>query len=269
MLHHRGPDGAGIHIDEANYIGLAHRRLSIVDLNEAAAQPMTNEDGRIWLVFNGEIYNHLTLRAELEKAGHTFRTTHSDTEVIVHGYEEWGFTGLMNRMSGDWAIALWDSNTGKLHISRDRIGVKPLYFTTIDGQFMFASEIKALLENPKVKRDIDPTSMYHFLSFLTVPAPMTMFKNIFKLAPGMMLTIDHDGNIATQKYWDLDPSRSLTRGKSAAETGVSEQELTTQIRDIFRGAVEKRMMADVPVGVSVRRCGSDSDCGNDAGVHIS
>ena len=248
MLHHRGPDGAGIHIDEANYIGLAHRRLSIVDLNEAAAQPMTNEDGRIWLVFNGEIYNHLTLRAELEKAGHTFRTTHSDTEVIVHGYEEWGFIDLMNRMSGDWAIALWDSKTGKLHISRDRIGVKPLYFTTIDGQFMFASEIKALLENPKVNRDIDPTSMYHFLSFLTVPAPMTMFKNIFKLAPGMTLTIDHDGNIAAQKYWDLDPSRSLTKGKSAVEAGVSEQELTTQIRDIFRGAVEKRMMADVPVG---------------------
>src|SRR5690606_37231142 len=158
-----------------------HRRLSIIDLSAAANQPMPNEDSSIWLTFNGEIYNHAAYRRELEKDGHVFKTDHSDTEVLVHGYEQWGLEGLLERISGDFAFGLHDAREDALYVVRDRIGVKPLYFAIFDGELVFASEIKALLAHPKAEVDIDPHAMVHYLSFLTTPAPMTMFKGIYKL----------------------------------------------------------------------------------------
>ena len=144
---HRGPDGGGIWISPQSSVGLAHRRLSIIDLDPSAKQPMTNEDKTIHLVFNGEIYNHLSLREELTKCGYRFKTDHSDTEVLVHGYKEWGLNGLLHRINGDYAFAIWDSLKQKLLLARDRVGVKPLYFHIGKKQFLFASEIKAILAN--------------------------------------------------------------------------------------------------------------------------
>ena len=144
-LAHRGPDGDGLWISPDGRMGLAHRRLTIIDLSEIANQPMANEDGTVQIVFNGEIYNHLRLRAALVQAGHTFRTDHSDTEVLIHGYEEWGIEGLLGRLEGMFAFALWDEARKTLTLARDRVGIKPIYFAKHEGAFRFASEIKGLL----------------------------------------------------------------------------------------------------------------------------
>ena len=154
-LAHRGPDGAGLWISDDGGIGLAFRRLAIIDLAETANQPMPNEDGSVQIVFNGEIYNHRALRRELEERGHRFRTDHSDTETIVHGYEEWG-DEVVHHLTGMFAFAVWDSRRRRLLLARDRIGVKPLYFTWARGSLLFASEIKALLRHPQVSAAIDP-----------------------------------------------------------------------------------------------------------------
>ncbi len=181
---HRGPDGGDGWVSDDRKIGLGHRRLSIVDLNVAATQPMRNEDGTVIITFNGEIYNHARLRPELVARGRKFRTDHSDTEVLVHGYEEWGLDGLLERIEGDYAFGIWDERKGPLSLARDRIGVKPLYFAWIKGCFAFASEMKALVEHPDFVREIDTAAMYHYLSFLTTPAPLTMMRGIYKLPAG-------------------------------------------------------------------------------------
>ena len=173
---HRGPDGSGLWLSKDSRVGLAHRRLAIVDLSDTAAQPLCNEDLTVWTTFNGEIYNHLELRANLVKAGHLFRTDHSDTEVIVHGYEEWGIDGLVKAIEGDFAIGLWDDRVRTMYLIRDRIGVKPLYFSVKNGILLFASEIKALLAHPAVTPEINMAAMQHYLAFLTTPAPLTMFE---------------------------------------------------------------------------------------------
>src|ERR1700680_1494822 len=198
---HRGPDGGGNWVSSDGRVGLAHRRLSIIDLSSAASQPMTNEDGSVWITFNGEIYNHAKLRPELARAGHRFRTDHSDTEVLIHGYEQWGTEGLLNRIAGDYAFAIWDANTQTLNLARDRVGVKPLYFSLQKDAVIFASEIKAILEHPSVTRDVDPMAMYHYLSFMTTPAPLTMFKGIYKLTAGFWLCIHCDGTVEASTYW--------------------------------------------------------------------
>ena len=190
---HRGPDGADAWISADSKIGLGHRRLSIVDLAAAATQPMPNEDGAVVITFNGEIYNHAKLRPELVARGHRFRTDHSDTEVLVHGYEEWGLDGLLERIEGDYAFGIWDERNGTLSLARDRIGVKPLYFAYIGGCFAFASEMKALVRHPDFSPEIDPYAMYHYLSFLTTPAPLTMMRGIYKLQAGCSLTISRSG----------------------------------------------------------------------------
>jgi len=247
---HRGPDGGDCWYSSDRTVGLAHRRLSIVDLSTAATQPMTNEDGSIWVTYNGEIYNHIGLRRELIASGHTFRTDHSDTEVILHGYEQWGIDGLLQRIEGDYAIGLWDDRKQTLFLIRDRVGVKPLYFTMPEGEFMFASEIKALLEHPAVERDVDPLAMYHYLSFLTAPAPLTMFKGIFKLPAGHWATIARDGKLSVSRYWDAMPGQT---GLSDELRGLSdraqEELLIDGVRTRLSAAVEKRMMTDVPFGV--------------------
>ncbi len=247
---HRGPDSGGIWISPENYVGLAHRRLSIVDLDTSAEQPMTNEDSSIHIVFNGEIYNHNFLRQQLIQYGHRFKTNHSDTEVLVHGYEQWGLNGLLDQIHGDFAFAIWDSSKKKLLIARDRVGVKPFYFHLGDNQFLFASEIKAILANPEVKRDVEPIAMYHYLSFLTTPAPLTMFKGIYKLPAGHAMTVDLHGVIRTWRYWDAVPGRGIPKEETLGLTDQAKEEFYVKgIRQRLESSIERRMMSDVPFGV--------------------
>ncbi|MEE9926776.1 asparagine synthase (glutamine-hydrolyzing) [Microvirgula aerodenitrificans] len=249
-MFHRGPDGGGNWISQDCRVGLAHRRLSIIDLSHSATQPMANEDGSVWVTFNGEIYNHTILRAELLKAGHRFATDHSDTEVLVHGYEQWGIEGLLQRLEGDYAIGLWDEVRGELFLVRDRIGVKPLYFSIQNDLLLFASEIKAITAHPDVERDVDPIAMYHYLSFLTTPAPMTMFKGIFKLPAGHYLKVSNTGKFEAVRYWDSMPGQGINPEElSGLDQEGREKYYINGIRTRLTQAVEKRMMSDVPFGV--------------------
>ena len=247
---HRGPDGDGIWTDDAHRVGLAHRRLAIVDLSDSARQPMANEDGTVVITFNGEIYNHMKLRPQLEAAGHVFRTGHSDTEVLVHGYEEWGLDGLLERLDGMFAFAIWDQSQGVLSLARDRVGIKPVYFTRCNGSFRFASEIKALLTDPSVQRDIEPAAFNHYLTFMIPPAPLTMFKGIYKLPAGHLLQVGGTGDMSARRYWDAVPGKGFDAqdltGKSVAE---QEAFYTGGILQRLESAIEKRMMSDVPFGV--------------------
>ncbi|MDA1090499.1 MAG: asparagine synthase (glutamine-hydrolyzing), partial [Proteobacteria bacterium] len=247
---HRGPDGDGQWLSPDARIGLAHRRLSIVDLSNSAAQPMSDTEESVWITFNGEIYNHLSLRRDLEKAGHRFRTDHSDTEALIHGYKEWGIDGLVQRLDGMFAFGLWDETNKRLFIVRDRIGIKPVYFTRAGGYFRFASEIKAILADPGVPRAVEPSALNHYLSFMVAPAPLTMFKDIFKLPAGHIMEIDPSGRLSARRYWDAVPGNGI----DATETkGLSEAALedfyTTGIRNRLEAGIEKRMMSDVPFGV--------------------
>ena len=239
---HRGPDGGGVWISPDKRIGLGHRRLSIIDLSHVADQPMSNEDGSIWLVFNGEIYNHAEIRAELVNiGGHRWKTDHSDTEVIIHAFEQWGIDCL-HKFRGMFGIGLWDSRKHELWLIRDRIGIKPLYFSIHDGRITFASEIKALLQDPDQKRAVHEEAFYHYLSFLTTPAPQTLFDGIKKLPPGTWLRVSEDGRIHEEQYWDvLDHTTPLTN--------VSEDEISRMILSELRTAVKLRKVSDVPVGV--------------------
>ena len=247
---HRGPDGAGLWRSGDGRAVLAHRRLSIIDLSDAAAQPMANEDDSVWVTYNGEIYNHLALRAQLTQAGHRFRTDHSDTEVLVHGYEEWGASGLARRIAGDYAFALWDARRGSLTLVRDRIGVKPLYVAWGPGCIAFASEIKALLELPWLGRDVDPLALYHYLSFLTTPAPMTMFRGVYKLPAGYLLQVDAVGAVVAQRYWDAVPGQGVPAADVAGlDEEARERYYVAGIRERLRASVERRMISDVPFGV--------------------
>ena len=183
VMSHRGPDGAGNFISPDRRVGLGHRRLAIIDLSEKAAQPMSNEDGTLWVVFNGEIYNHAEIRAELEsRGGHRWKTDHSDTEVILHAFEEWGIE-CVQKFRGMFAIALWDTKQRQLWLIRDRIGVKPLYYSIHHGRITFASEIKALLEDEEQKREVNEEALYYYLSFNATPAPLTLFGGIRSWLP--------------------------------------------------------------------------------------
>ena len=238
---HRGPDGTGTWVSPDARIGLGHRRLSIIDLSAAADQPMSDADGTIWITFNGEIYNHAELRVELEAAGHRFRTDHSDTEVIVYAFKQWGI-GCVDRFRGMFAFALWDSRSRELWLVRDRIGVKPLYWTKHDGTIRFASEIKALLVDPSVRREVNEGGLFHYLSFLTTPAPDTLFAGVHKLPGGTWIRIAADGSITERRYWD-----ALERAEDLS--GKSEAEISERILSELRTAVSLRKISDVPVGV--------------------
>ena len=241
-MSHRGPDGAGLWVSPNRRIGLGHRRLSIIDLSEAAAQPMSNADGTIWLTYNGEIYNHAEIRAELEALGdRRWKTNHSDTEVILHAYEHWG-NECLERFRGMFAFALWDSRKRELWLVRDRLGVKPLYYSLHHGRITFASEIKALLLDPEQSRAVSEEAFYHYLSFLTTPAPQTLFEGIRKLECGTYLRVREDGQISEQRYWDVwDHVEPLV--------DVSEEEICARIREELRTSVRLRKVSDVPVGV--------------------
>jgi asparagine synthase (glutamine-hydrolysing) len=224
--------------------------LSIIDLAASAGQPMSNQDGSVQVSFNGEIYNHLALRRELKAAGYAFRTDHADTEVLVNGYAAWGIDGLLQRLDGMFAFALWDRNGQTLTLVRDRVGVKPLYFSSQEGRLIFASEIKALLAHPAIEADIEPIAMYHYLSFLTTPAPLTMFKGIYKLPAGHYLQVGQDGHFRARRYWDALPGQGIPdEAVAKLSDKAREQFYVDGIRERLESAVEKRMMADVPFGV--------------------
>jgi asparagine synthase (glutamine-hydrolysing) len=239
---HRGPDGEGSWVAPDRKVGFGFRRLAIIDLSESANQPMCNEDGSIWMVFNGEIYNHAEIRRELDAiGGHDWKTDHSDSEVILHAFEQWGIDCL-HRFRGMFAIAIWDGRRDELWLIRDRIGIKPLYYSVHDHRIVFASEIKALLEDPDQKRAINEEGFFHFLSFLTVPAPNTLFEGIHKLPPGSWMRIRPDGDVVHHRYWDvLDHVQSLE--------GHSEDAIAEGLLEELRTAVKIRKVSDVPVGV--------------------
>jgi asparagine synthase (glutamine-hydrolysing) len=232
---HRGPDQSGVYA--ADGITLGHRRLSIIDLSEQGRQPMTNEDGSIFLVFNGEIYNFPELRATLQQKGHVFRSQ-SDSEVILHGYEEWG-DQCLQRFRGMFALALWDAPQGRLLIARDRLGIKPLYYYYQNGKFAFASEIKALLAIPGIPRAVNLQAFYDYLGYEFVPSPQTMFDGIHKLPPGYYLEFSERGP-AVHSYWDV----AFARGEWA-----SPHEAVEELRALLRDTVRMHLISDVPLGV--------------------
>jgi asparagine synthase (glutamine-hydrolysing) len=240
-LAHRGPDGAATWVSEDRRVGLGFRRLAIIDLAESAMQPMANEDGSVRLLMNGEIYNHADLRPELEAAGHRFRTDHADTEVVVHAFEEWGIDCL-HRLRGMFALAIWDERERRLWLVRDRVGIKPLYWSIHHGRLVFGSEVKALLADPEQPRSVDEDALYHYLSFLTTPAPQTMFAGIEKLPAASWLCVGIDGSTRRERWWDpLDAAKPLH--------GRSDDELAGLVLDELKTSVALRKVSDVPVGV--------------------
>ena len=235
VIAHRGPDAAGFHV--APGIGLGHRRLSIIDL-ATGDQPLSNEDGTIWTVFNGEIYNFAEVRAELIAHGHCFRT-HSDTEVIVHGYEEWGEL-CVEKFRGMFAIAIWDAVARRLVLARDRLGVKPLYYAELPGVgIVFGSELKAVLEDPDIPRAWRADAIDAYLTLLYIPAPATVYRGISKLPPAHVLVAEK-GTVRTFRYWDLqftgdgDPRR--------------EEDYLDELDSLLRESVALRQISDVPLG---------------------
>lgn len=231
VIEYRGPDDEGLFFDRS--IGLGIRRLSIIDV-DGGHQPIHNEDSSIWTVLNGEIYNYRELRLSLEK-NHRFYTS-SDTEVIVHLYEEFQEEFVL-KLNGIFDLALWDSRKKKLLLARDRIGIKPLHYTILEDKLIFGSEIKSILQHPDVKKKVNIEAFHHFLSFEYIPAPETIFSGIKKLMPGHML-ICSNNNISIKKYWDLEFSKSR----------LTEKELCEQIIKCLRKSVELEMVSDVPLG---------------------
>jgi asparagine synthase (glutamine-hydrolysing) len=232
---HRGPDGRGIHLEGP--VGLGHCRLAIID-PEGGVQPMANEDETIWIVFNGEIYNFAALRADLLARGHQFRSR-SDTEVILHLYEEYG-TDCVKRLDGMFAFALWDGRRRRLLLVRDRVGIKPLYYAEAGGALDFASELKSILTHDAVPRDLDPAALHQFLAFHYVPGERTLFRSIRKLPPGHFLLAE-SGRVSVRQYWDLQFTtvrHDRTFDEAAAE-----------LHGLLGQTVRRHMIADVPVGV--------------------
>jgi asparagine synthase (glutamine-hydrolysing) len=236
-LVHRGPDDSGAWLrNGAPQIALAMRRLSIIDLS-TGHQPIPNEDESCWIVFNGEVYNHERLRGELEAAGHVFRTR-SDTEAILHAYEEWG-PECVKRLRGMFAFAIWDERAQRLFLARDHVGIKPLYWTEAGGRFLFGSEIKALLQAPEVPRAVDREALHHYLTYLYVPAPLSMFAGIRQLPPGHRMTWER-GRVAVEEWWG---------GPAAMLDGPEGPPVTTDDAwRVLRESVQAHMIADVPLG---------------------
>ena len=235
VLNHRGPDDEGVYIK--NNVGLAHKRLSIIDLTSAGHQPMSNEDGSIFIVFNGEIYNFLDLRDELIEKGHCF-TSKTDTETIIHLYEEKGVE-CVHDLRGMFAFAIWDENKKRLLIARDRAGKKPLVYYHNDEGLLFASEIKSLLMDPSIKKDVDYNALHHFLTYQYTPSPLTSFAGIKKLPPAHILIYER-GNIVLKRYWNLSYQKKLEL--------PSLEDYGEKFRDVFQDAVRIRLRSDVPLG---------------------
>ena len=248
-MQHRGPDGAGLWSSPDRRAVLGHRRLSIIDLSDAASQPMLNAAGTVALTYNGEIYNHQDIRKELQALGkYQWKTDHSDTEVLLHAYEEWG-VDCVKRFYGMFAVGIYDTRQPErpvLHLIRDRVGVKPLYFAkTSHGEWLFASEIRALLVHPDLTAEMDHTAFWHYLTFIVTPAPMTLFRGIFKLPAGHILSIDHAGRGTARQYWDCRPDAKTT----LSTRDISESEAVSELTRLLRQSIARRMVSDVPFGV--------------------
>ncbi|MFH1078817.1 MAG: asparagine synthase (glutamine-hydrolyzing) [Pseudomonadota bacterium] len=242
LLAHRGPDDSGVYLSHQGVVGcgLGHRRLSIIDLTEAGRQPMTNEDGSLRMVFNGEIYNFAALKNELEKKCHRFYSR-TDSEVIVHLFEEEGSAGIA-RLVGMFALALWSEETQTLVLARDPVGIKPLVYYWDGKRFLFASEIKAILADPAVRKEIGLEALDLYLNLNYIPAPHTIFKNIRKLRPGHFLTV-HEGALKEERFWDV----ANATPASAPDTFDLEAVKTTLFQTL-EDAVKSQMIADVPLG---------------------
>src|SRR5438876_5543995 len=246
---HRGPDDHGYFVE--NNVGLGHRRLSIIDLS-GGKQPIFNEDGSVVVVFNGEIYNFAGLTSGLVSRGHQFKTR-SDTETIVHAYEEYG-VNCMKDFRGMFAFAIWDRKQKRLLLVRDRVGIKPIYYYQGKDFFIFASEIKSILQHPRVPREVDREALDLYIALRYVPGPRTIFKNIFKLQPGHWITVQ-DGKIQTAKYWDLeyptvgavyDRASFPESGKKRAVIDHAYSSYVDEFARLFEESVRLRLIAEVP-----------------------
>jgi asparagine synthase (glutamine-hydrolysing) len=240
-LSYRGPDGMGDWTSPDGNCWLGHTRLAIID-RAGGHQPMANEDASVFLTFNGEIYNHPELRRALEAAGHRF-TSRCDTESLVHGYEQWGARGLVERARGMFAVALYDAKHRTFLLARDRLGIKPLYYAVVDGVLLFASEIKAILAYPGVGREVDREALTQYLTFRYVPSPLTMFRGVSKLPAGHFMEFQVDGVLppAPVRYWDVSHRR----------TDVSFDEALERVDSLLEGAVDSHLMSDVPLGAQL------------------
>jgi asparagine synthase (glutamine-hydrolysing) len=239
VLEHRGPDDSGIYISKNKKVGFGFRRLSIIDLSSAGHQPMCNSTEDVWIILNGEIYNHLELRKELEKK---YRySSHSDTETVLYAYEEYG-ENFVEKLDGMFAVAIWDNKKQELLLYRDRMGKKPIYYTIQNGKFTFASEIKSILQNDDISASVNETGLYHYLTFIHTPAPYTLFESIYKLEAGNYLKVKSNGDISKTEYWDC-----IAEKKD--EPYNDENYCVTRIRELLTKAVEKRLISDVPCGV--------------------
>jgi asparagine synthase (glutamine-hydrolysing) len=232
---HRGPDDDGYYFDGP--LGLGFRRLSIIDL-AGGHQPMSDSDEKVWVVFNGEIYNFKELRADLESRGHVFRTN-SDTEVIVHGYKEWG-TKVFSRVNGMFGVAIWDRVRRRLVVARDAMGIKLIYYRLAEGELVFASEIRAILAGEASEPEVDPTSLNLFLRYRYTPSPFTIFKGIRKLAPGSMLTVEH-GKCTEERWYDYTPI--------PFDDPKEDQQAEKELIELYEAAVGRHLISDVPVGI--------------------
>jgi asparagine synthase (glutamine-hydrolysing) len=233
LIAHRGPDDEGFHVEGIG--GLGHRRLSIIDLS-GGKQPMGSADGQVWLAFNGEIYNYMEVRADLEKLGHRFRTR-SDTEVILEGYRAYG-PAVAEKLNGMFAYAIWDAPRKRLVLSRDRLGKKPLYYSLRGDSLIFASELKSLLADPSLPREVDPAAVDAFFTYGFVPSPGTILKGIHKLRPGHTLVWE-GGDLKVTQYWNV---------RYEALQGRSEEEWVDAIQDLLEDSVRIRLMSEVPLG---------------------
>jgi asparagine synthase (glutamine-hydrolysing) len=235
VLAHRGPDGEGVRVDGP--VALAQRRLAIIDL-VTGDQPMGNDDGSVWITYNGELYNYRDLRVELEARGFTFRTA-SDTEVVLRAYEAFG-GGCLERLRGMFAFAIWDARRREVFLARDRVGIKPLVYAWDGRRLLFASELKALVEDPTVPRELDWEALRDYLVYQYVPSPRTIFQGIRKLPPASSLVLSLDqGTIRIERYWDL---------RFAPDHSVPEREWIPRLREVLADSVSRHMISDVPVG---------------------
>ena len=245
-LIHGGPDDAGNYIEVENGLALSHRRLSIIDLSDLAHQPMISENKEVIISYNGEVYNFQEIKKELEGLGITFKST-SDTEVILKAYIKWGFD-FIHKCRGMWAFAIWDEREEKIILCRDRVGVKPLYWYLQEGIFMFSSELKAFHKHPKFKKDLWPEALSLYLQYGYISSPYSIFKHTYKLEPGHFLTINKNGDIKKDKYWEAEDFYHDTAATNSFNK-KTENEIEEELEDILRDSFKLRMVADVPVGM--------------------
>lgn len=241
---HRGPDSEGTWLCPKTGMGLGHRRLAILDLSPAGHQPMASADGRYVLAYNGEVYNHLDLRTELEANGHSFRGS-SDTETLLAAFLQWGFRKTIARCVGMFAMAIWDTHERRLHLVRDRLGIKPLYYGKSGSTFLFGSELKSLRSHPDFTNPIDRDALALFFRHAYIPAPHSIYSGIRKLTPGTILSIDMTGSTNTETYWSA--VETWRNGQAAPFTGTV-NEAADRLEAILQDAVKVRMLSDVPIG---------------------